>query len=57
MELPLFSCYLFVHLTPTNENRVRVRQLAGVLGIVGVRGEGIPIPEEQIEAVRTVISA
>ena len=56
VELPLFSCYLFVRLTPTNENRVRVRQLAGVCGIVGVRGEGIPIPEEQIQAVRTVIS-
>jgi transcription antitermination factor NusG len=56
VELPLFSCYLFVHLTPTNEDRVRVRQLGGVCGIVGVRGEGSPIPEEQIEAVRTVIS-
>jgi transcription antitermination factor NusG len=56
VELPLFSCYLFVQLLPTNEDRVRVRQLSGVCGIVGVRGEGTPVPEEQIEAVRTIIS-
>ena len=56
VELPLFSCYLFVQLLPRNEDRVRILQLGGVCGIVGVRGEGIPIPEEQIEAVRTVIS-
>jgi transcription termination/antitermination protein NusG len=56
VELPLFSCYLFVQLLPTSEERVRVQQFNGVCGIVGVRGEGIPIPEEQIEAVRTLIS-
>jgi transcription antitermination factor NusG len=56
VELPLFSCYLFVKIVPRNEERVRVSRVNGVFGIVGARGEGIPIPDEQIEAVRTLIT-
>ena len=56
VELPLFSCYVFVRMVPRNEERVRVHRVNGVFGIVGVRGEGIPIPDEQIQAVRTLVS-
>ena len=56
VELPLFSCYVFVKMVPRNEERVRVHRVNGVFGIVGVRGEGIPIPDEQIQAVRTLVS-
>jgi transcription termination/antitermination protein NusG len=56
VELPLFSCYIFVKLLPTNEDRLRACRISGVFGIVGVRGEGIPIPDEQIEAVRTLVT-
>ncbi len=55
VELPLFSCYLFVNLMPTNEERLRVLTVDGVFNLVGVRGQGTPIPEEQIHAVRIVI--
>jgi hypothetical protein len=34
---------------------MRVDRISGAMGIVGVRGQGIAIPEEQIEAVRTLI--
>ena len=57
VELPLFACYLFVQLIPTNEQRMRVLQLDGVFSFVGSsRGEGTPVPDEQIEAVRTLIA-
>src|SRR5439155_7074937 len=56
VELPLFSCYVFVKMAPRNEERVRVHRVNGVFGIIGVRGEGTPIPDEQIQAVRTLIS-
>ncbi len=55
IESPLFSCYVFVRIVPTNEERVRVLQVNGVLGFVGIHGGGDPIPEEQIHAVRTVV--
>ena len=57
VELPLFSCYVFVRMfLENNEQRLRVYRANGVFGIVGVRGEGTPIPDEQIQAVRTLIS-
>jgi transcription antitermination factor NusG len=55
VELPLFSCYVFVKVAPTNEARVRVCRTAGVFQIVGTRGEGTPIPDQQIEAIQTLI--
>ncbi len=56
VELPLFSCYLFVKLMPNHEERLRVLQVDSVLRFVGIRGVGIPIPDEQIDAVRTLLS-
>ena len=56
VEVPLFGCYVFVKLALTNERRFRVCNLDGVFGFVGVRGHGIAIPEQQIEAVRTLLS-
>ena len=57
IELPLFSCYVFVKLAfSNNEARMRLYRTSGVFGIVSMRGEAIPIPEEQIEALRTVVT-
>ena len=56
VQLPLFSCYAFVQMAPGNEERIRVLRTDGVIGLVGTRGQGTPIPEEQIEAVRTVLA-
>jgi transcription antitermination factor NusG len=55
MELPVFSCYLFVKLTPCNEEWQRVLRTDSVLGLVGNQGVGTPIPDEQIEAVRILV--
>jgi transcription antitermination factor NusG len=55
VELPLFSCYVFVKVAPTNEERLRVCRTDGVFQVLGTCGEPVPIPEEQIDAVRTLV--
>ena len=55
VELPLFSCYVFAKFTPNRVDRLRVLRVEGVFGLVGERGEGTPIPEDQIEAVRSLV--
>ena len=56
IELPLFGCYVFVRFAASNQKRLRVCQTDGVLQIVGVKGQGVAIPDEQVEAVRAVLS-
>jgi len=56
VQLPLFNCYVFVQIPPRNEERIRVLRTDGVISFVGMRGQGTPIPEEQIEAVRAVVA-
>jgi len=55
VESPLFPGYAFVRIAPSPEERVRVLRTMGVVDLVGRNGQGIPIPTEQIEAVRTLI--
>jgi transcriptional antiterminator NusG len=55
VELPLFGCYVFVRLAPTSEERLRVLRIDSILNFVGIRGQGIPIPDPQIDAVRMLI--
>jgi transcriptional antiterminator NusG len=55
VELPLFAGYNFVRLTLCSPDRLRVLKTQGVAGFVGVRGVGIPIPEAQIETLKTVL--
>jgi transcription antitermination factor NusG len=54
VETPLFAGYTFVRIALTPEDRVRVLRTQGVVELVGAQGQGIPIPEDQIEAVRAV---
>jgi transcription antitermination factor NusG len=54
VELPLFPGYVFVRVTKTPEDRVRVLKISGVVSFVGAHGQAIPIPESQIDAVRAV---
>ncbi len=55
VELPLFSCYVFVKLIPSNDERLRVLFVDGGLKFVGPGGQGTPIPDEQIQAIRTLM--
>jgi len=56
VELPLFSCYVFARLLPRNDHRFRVLLVDGVLRFVGAGGRGIPISEDQIDAVRRLVT-
>jgi transcription antitermination factor NusG len=56
VESPLFSQYLFVRLPMSSELRVRVLQTVGIVQFVGALGRGTPIPEDQIEALRTIVA-
>ena len=55
VELPLFSCYVFAKFAPNKAERLNVLRVDGVLGLVGSHSEGSAIPEEQIDAVRTLV--
>ncbi len=55
VELPLFSGYSFVRLHLTAPERLRVLQTHGVAGFVGINFCDASIPDEQIEAIRTVL--
>lgn len=55
VDVPLFSCYAFVRIAPTAENRLEVLRTMGVLAFVGSQGQGTSIPDEEIESLRTAM--
>jgi transcription antitermination factor NusG len=56
VEIPMFSCYAFVRMVQTVEERLRVLRTPGVLGFVGSERQGTQIPDQQIESLRKTIS-
>jgi transcription antitermination factor NusG len=57
VQTPLFGCYVFAKFIPNRAERLRVLRVEGVFGLVGARGEGSPIPDEQIDAVRNLVES
>jgi len=55
VEVPMFSCYAFVRIVQTAEERLKVLRTPGVLGFVGSERQGTPIPGEQIENLRKAL--
>ena len=53
VEVPLFSGYLFGYFALLE--KVTVLETFGVARIVGVNGTAVPVPDEQITAVRTMV--
>jgi len=56
VQMPLFGCYAFARFAPKRTERLQVLRVAGVLGLVGSGGEGTPIPDGQIDSVRTLLA-
>ncbi len=56
LQLPLFSGYVFARFVPNRNERLRVLRVEGVLELVGAQREGAPIPDEEIESVRTLVA-
>jgi len=57
VEFPLFPGYIFARTAWSLQARVRVFQTNGVVAFVGPRKEATPIPDQQIDAVRSLIAA
>jgi transcription antitermination factor NusG len=56
VESPLFPSYVFVRIPCELNTRVPVLRTSGVIGFVGVRGSGAPIPDSEIESVRRILA-
>lgn len=57
VHVPLFPGYVFARTQNRLECRVRVLRTVGVVGFVGFRGMGVPIPEEQIHAIQSIVES
>jgi transcriptional antiterminator NusG len=57
IEAPLFSGYAFLRMVLSSEDRVRVLRTQGVVSFVGVQGSGTPIPDHQIEDIKTLVAS
>jgi transcriptional antiterminator NusG len=53
--LPLFTNYTFVRIGGERNPRVSILRTNGVVGFVGMQGRPVPIPDEQINAVQTIL--
>jgi transcription antitermination factor NusG len=56
IEVPLFPCYVFVHMDLASTPRLAVLRTAGVFRFVGFKHGPTPIPDVQIEAVQAVLA-
>jgi transcription antitermination factor NusG len=56
ISVPLFSGYLFVRMNPRNDSRLQVLKTPGIAGFVGNNMGPLPIPDQQIEDIRRVLS-
>ena len=56
VSTPLFSGYLFVRMNPATESRLPILKIPGVAGFVGNNTGPLPIPNQQIEDIQTVLS-
>jgi len=56
VEVPLFSCYVFVRCALSAEDRTLVYRVESVHGFVGSRGSSLPIPDDQIESIQKVLT-
>ena len=55
IDWPLFPGYCFAHIEPAG--RLAVLKCAGVVSIVSFNGELTPVPDEEIESIRTVVES
>ena len=56
VSVPLFNGYLFVRMNPGRDSRLQVLKAPGIAGFVGNSTGPLPIPDQQIEDIRTVLT-
>lgn len=57
IEVPLFSCYAFVHSVLDLHLRLALYGISGALGFVGPNNQAVPIPDTQIENIQTLMAS
>lgn len=57
VELPLFTGYVFVHLTPDADQRLCVLRTFGVVRIVSFAQQDVSVPDAQIEMLRRLTAS
>jgi transcriptional antiterminator NusG len=57
VEMPLFPGYIFVRVTSSVDDRVRVLRTNGVINFVGARNIGVAIPDSEIDSVQSVVKS
>jgi transcription antitermination factor NusG len=57
VHLPLFTCYAFLHMKLVPESWSKVMGITGVIRFVGIRGQGVPIPDTQVYAVQSLLAS
>jgi transcriptional antiterminator NusG len=56
VHLPLFPNYIFVRLGQNRNERTVVLRTQGVRWFVGMRGMGVAVPEDEIEAIQKILA-
>jgi transcription antitermination factor NusG len=56
VSVPLFPGYLFVHIEPLSKKKLHVVNAPGVVGFVGNQSGPLPIPDSEIESIRTMFT-
>jgi len=56
VKVPLFSGYLFVRMNLSKDSRLQILKTPGFAGFVGNQTGPLPIPDQQIENIRTVLT-
>ncbi len=54
---PLFTGYVFARLALTSPDRITLLRTNGVVGLVGTRGAGAPIPESEIHSIQQIVGS
>jgi len=57
VQVPMFPGYVFARMRNDLHQRVTVLRTRGIVRLVGVRGLGTPIPEEQVQAIQSIVTA
>lgn len=55
IEVPLFPGYVFARFDP--DGRLTVLKCSGVVSIVSVNGSPVPVPDQEIESIRTLVTS
>jgi len=55
VQFPLFPGYMFVH--ANIEDRLSILKTPGIVRLLGASGKPLPVPDEQVEAIRKLLES